>query len=257
VKIELPRKTSFFIKTRDEIFELLQFNEKHRSFFINNTVSSNGKIYVSSKIDPLFVFIQYVELHCKTKAQPLAQIFDGNSSIFLDVLKSEQMRLVADQKGPDDLQAFIFNEEKVIKWLKVKFERLKDVLKQKNIISSGSASLNFVQSSLNTNDEDMNDEIEATALGIISEYISLDLYEKLDAIYGISEKSKEPIAQKRKSGLNETEPDSKKIKTSPDDVLKETNVVKAKQPNKSSAKNQKLEKAAKGTKSISAFFSKK
>lgn len=171
----------------------------------------------------------------------------------------EQMRIVADQKGSDDLKAFIFNEEKVIKWLKIKFARIQESLKQQKIISSGSSSRNFVQSSLNDNETENDDEIAATALGIISEYISLDLYEKLDIIYGISEKSKEPIVQqhKRKSATNEKEPDSKKLKTESEEVLKENNAAKS-QPAKGTAKNAaKFEKAAKGTKSISSFFAKK
>jgi len=257
-KIELPRKTSMFLRSSNDIYELLQFNEKNRCFFVDNTVCSNGKIYITTKIDPLFVFIQYIEEHCKTRAQPLDQLLEKDAIIFLDVLKMDQMRLVADQKGPDDLKAFIFNEEKTIKWLKIKFKRIKESLKKQNIIKAGSSSMNFVQSTLDCDKTENDDEIESTALGIISEYISLDLYEKLDKIYGISEKCKEPIAQKRKSVANGNEPDSKKIKSEPDEnqiveILKE-NKVQAGKPVKNAAK---FEKAAKGTKSISSFFAKK
>lgn len=246
------------MKSEDSVYEVLQFNEKNRCFFIDNTVSSNGKVYITTKIDPLFIFIQFIEEHCKTRAQPLEQILDGNSHIFLDVLKTEQMKLVADQKGPEDLKAFMFNEEKVIKWLKIKFKRTRDNLKAQQIINAGSSSMNFVQSKLNSEDSENDDEIDSTALGIISEYISLDLYEKLDKIYGISEKSKEPISQKRKSTVNEHEPDSKKIKSEPEEILKENNSMAAKgQQVKSNKNTAKLEKAAKGSKSISSFFTKK
>lgn len=217
---------------------------------------SNGKIYISSKIDPLFIFIQYIEEHCKTKAQPLEQLLEGDAIIFLNSLKTSQMKMVADQKGPDDLKAFIFNEEKTLKWLKIKFARIQKSLRDQKIVFSGSMSMNFVQSSLNIDKDEKEDEdeIAATALGIISEYISLDLYEKLDNFYGISEKSKEPITQKRKTNI-ESEQDSKKIKVESDDVLRASNPVKP--PAKVSAKAAKLEKAAKGTKSINSFFTKK
>ncbi|XP_070495526.1 ribonuclease H2 subunit B [Chironomus tepperi] len=252
-KIELPRKTSMFLRSSNDIYELLQFNEKNRCFFVDNTVCSNGKIYLTTRIDPLFIFIQYIEAHCKSRAQPLDQILEKDAIIFLDVLKMDQMRLVADQKGPDDLKAFIFNEEKTIKWLKIKFKRIQESLKRQNIIKAGSASMNFVQSTLDCDKTENEDEVESTALGIISEYISLDLYEKLGNIFGISEKSKEPITQKRKSDVNHNEQDSKKIKSEPEEVLKENKVQPVK-PVKNAAK---FEKAAKGTKSISSFFAKK
>jgi ribonuclease H2 subunit B len=164
------------------------------------------------------------------------------------------MKMIATQKGPDDLKAFVFDEEKTLKWLKIKFSRIQESLRKQNIISSGSSSANFVDSLLIKNESENEDEIAATALGIISEYISLNLYEKLDNIYGISAKSKEPIAQqKRKSETkNSNEPDSKKIKSELE-VQKENKA----QPAKATAKSAKLEKAAKGSKSISSFFSKK
>lgn len=251
--VKLPRKTSMFIKTKDEIYEMMQFNEKNRCFFIENTVSSNGKIYTATKIDPIFIFIQFLEEHCKLKAQPLDQLLENDSIIFLDFLKLNQMKMVADQKGPDDLKAFLYNEEKTLKWLKIKFGRIQKSLREQNIIFSGIVSSNFIQSP--TVKEENEDEIAATALGIISEYISLDLYEKLDTFYGISEKSKEPIVQKRKSNANDNEPDSKKFKTEYEDILRQSNPVKPQ--GKITAKTAKMEKAAKGTKSINSFFTKK
>ena len=79
---------------KSKIFEVLQFNDKHRSWFINNTVCSNGKLYVVSKLDPLFIFIQYLEQSCKTNAKPITQVFIDDAEIFLDLFKKEQMNLV-------------------------------------------------------------------------------------------------------------------------------------------------------------------
>lgn len=79
---------------KSAISEVLQFNEKHRAWFINNTVCSNGKIYVVSKIDPMFIFIQFLEQNCKDKAKPLGQVFLDESEVFLDFFKVDQMKLV-------------------------------------------------------------------------------------------------------------------------------------------------------------------
>lgn len=258
--ISTPRKEMYILKSNDgSIYEIIQINEKNRCFFIDNTVSSNGKMYMTSKIDPLFIFIQLLEANCKEKAQPLDQLLEGNLIVLQDYLKLNQMKMIANQKGPDDLKAFVFDEEKTLKWLKIKFARIQDSLRKLNIISVGSTSLNFVDSSSKKNDVENEDEIATNALGIISEYISLNLYEKLDSFYGISEKSKEPIAQqKRKSNTkSNNEPDSKKIKSEPEETLKENYITKPPPSSKIVAKNAKLEKAAKGSKSISSFFTKK
>lgn len=247
-----------FVKSHDgtAVYELLQFNEKHRSWFLDETVCSNGKIYATSRVDPLFVFIQFLEKHCTTKAQPLDQIMEGPAEIFMNVLKLQQMKMIADQKGPDDLKAFKYNEEKTFKWLKMKFTAIKNSLREQNIISAGAKSMNYVKSST-SNDVIDEDAIAESALGIISEYISLELIEKLDSFYGISEKSMEP-SQKRKSELNGNENDRKRIKIEEQENHPDkspTNLAKA--PPKVTTKAKAMKKAAKGSKSISSFFAKK
>ena len=120
---------------------------------------------MASKIDPIFVFLQFVEAHCKDRAQPLNQFLSGGEAeIFIKHLKMEQMKLVADQKGPDDLKAFIFNEEKTLKWLKKKFELIKASLRSQHFVTSGSSSLNYVKTSAD-NEEVDEDAIAETALG--------------------------------------------------------------------------------------------
>lgn len=258
VKIELPRKTSTFIKSSNgEILELLQFNEKHRSWFIDDSVSSSGKIFVASKFDPVFLFLQYLEKHCTEKAQPLDQILDSAAEIFLEKVNLKQLRFVADQKGPDDLKAFVFNEEKSLKWLKKKFELTKSSLVQQKIVTSGVSSANFVQSTLLESENDA-EAIDEAALGILAEYISPELSEKLQKILGIVEKSAEASSNKRKSD-NLSGGDSKRIKIEEqENSLDTTNTLS--QPAaavKVSSKAKALEKAAKGTKSINSFFTKK
>lgn len=249
-----------FVKSSDgAIYELLQFNEKHRSWFLDDTVCSNGRIYVTSKIDPLFIFLQYLEEHCKTRAQPLDQILQGSAGIFVDVLKPQQMKMVADQKGPDDLKAFMFNEEKSLKWLQKKFELLQNSLRDQSIISSGASSMNFVKSSSEANSEAVDEDAIAEAtLGIISEYISLDLIEKLDAVYDISKKSASQTTQKRKSEVSGKDGDCKRLKVEDqENLLDIAPAIVIKKEVKVTTKSKALEKAAKGSKAINSFFTKK
>ena len=220
---------------------------------------SNGKLYLTTRIDPMFIFIQYIEEHSKTRAQPLDQIFAGNETKFLEYFTNSQMKMVADQKGSDDLKAFIYNEHKTLKWLKKKFTMLMKSLIQQNIISTGATSSNYVKSTTPGGDAIDEDAVKETALGIIQEYISLDLYEKLDTFYGITAKSEEKNTQKRKSEVTHgKQPKSKKIKMEDHENNVDDNVVvPVKAPPKPSNKDVKLLKASKGTKSISSFFAKK
>lgn len=241
-----------------EIVELLQFNEKHRSWFLDETVCSNGKIYLTSKVDPLFIFVQHLEEHCKTRAQPLEQLLEGSAEMFAQVLKLPQMKMVANQKGPDDLKAFLYDEEKTMKWLKIKFNLIKKSLKQKSFVESMNVatSMNYVKSSVEEEDIDDN-SLDSVALGIISEYISLDLIEKLDKVFKISEKSKEPLMIKRKSEAGGIGGDHKRIKVEEQENYHEMSSINVKKESKVTAKTKAMEKAAKGSKSISSFFTKK
>lgn len=253
-KVSINRKSFSILQTKRGIYELIQLNERNRSFFIENTVCSNGKIYMATKFDPLFVFINLIEENCKP--MPLDQLLAGNLILFQEHLKLSQMQMVANQKGPEDLKAFIYDENKTLKWLKIKFARIQHSLRQQKIITSGSTSLNFVQSKALKEEGENEDEIAATALGILSEYISLHLYEQLDNFYGVSEKSKEPIVQqKRKSEGIKEQPGSKKLKSEAEEVLRENTTVKS--TANTAPKNAKLEKAAKGTKAITSFFTRK
>lgn len=55
--------------------------------------------------------------------------------------------LVADCKGDQALQAYKFNEEKSLKWLQKKVEKVADLLKQKGVhVSQGAMSAVYVKS---------------------------------------------------------------------------------------------------------------
>lgn len=66
------------------------------------------------------------------------------------LLKSSGLKflnLISDRKGDEDLNAFKYNEEKTLAWLKKKTERVSDILKQKNInVSGGAVSATFIRS---------------------------------------------------------------------------------------------------------------
>lgn len=104
-------------------------------------------------------------------------------------------------------------------------------------------------------------ELLSYAFGMVSDYITLDLCEKLSAHLGL-EKVKAAAPGKRKS-LIELENNTLKRVKSEEDFSAANIETMSPSPlatvpeKKSSAKEKRLAKAASGTKSISSFFSKK
>lgn len=156
--------------------EVLIFDEGKRSWFIDDNVKSDGKLHLSTPIDPIFLILPYLRkvivifyllilslttlrFHLLKNqifslqsqlAQPLEQCLwdeDFPETSRLAQCKNLKLSLVADRKGDETLQAFKFNEEKSLKWLQKKVERVVDVLKQKGIhVSQGAMSATYVKS---------------------------------------------------------------------------------------------------------------
>lgn len=105
-------------------------------------------------------------------------------------------------------------------------------------------------------------ELLSYAFGIISEYITVDLSEKLSEHLGL-EKLKPAVAGKRKSMIDLEHKTLKQIKSednisivSNEPTLSPSAAFKEKEK-KVSTKDKQLAKAASGMKSISSFFTKK
>ncbi|XP_026482668.1 ribonuclease H2 subunit B-like isoform X2 [Ctenocephalides felis] len=235
----------------------MSFSESKRSWFINDTVASNGNLYLSTPIDPLFLILPYLYESCLNQASPLDQILKDPDFPATDRLlkcsSPEQLSLVADRKGSQDLNAYKFNKEKCLSWLATKVNLIAKVLKNKKLhVGSGAVSASFVKSEADVSDCD--DDYKAYAFGIISEYINYDLSKMLKVHLGIPE-TEQPDNQKRKS-LATNDKNTKKIKLEKDteDFVMPIKVEKPKAP---SAKEKAWGKAASGTKSISSFFMKK
>lgn len=126
--------------------------------------------------------------------------------------------------------------------------------------------LQFIHSSifmLNFQFSILENELLSYAFGIVSDYIPLDLCEKLSTHLGL-EKLKAAAAGKRKSLIELENNTLKRVKSEED--FSAANIDTMSPPSaplatvhekKVSAKEKRLAKAASGTKSISAFFTKK
>lgn len=102
-------------------------------------------------------------------------------------------------------------------------------------------------------------EFLSYAFGMVSDYIPLDLCEKLSAHLGL-EKLKASVPGKRKSLIELEHNTLKRVKSQEDFSAANIETVSpppAVQEKKTSAKQKQFAKAASGTKSISSFFTKK
>ncbi|KAL0117988.1 hypothetical protein PUN28_008989 [Cardiocondyla obscurior] len=244
--------------------EVLIFDEKKRSWFIDNNVKSDGKLYLSTPIDPIFLALPYLKK--SQLAQPLEQCLwdeDFPETSRLAHCENLNLSLVADCKGEESLQAFKYNEEKSLNWLQKKVEKVMHVLKEKGVhVSQGAMSATYVKSTK----YEIGTETEYLkyAYGIVSEYLAEDLSKKLAQHLNICNELEN---KKRQLSSPEDKTDDKKIKK---DSFEESSVSETEKQTKDANKSEKAQKstapgkkelarqrAAAGSKSITSFFQKK
>lgn len=248
-----------FSPANNSVQEILTFNEGKRSWFIEESVKSDGKMQLSTPIDPIFLVLPYLRKHCINQAIPLDQLLrDEEYPETERLLKSSGLKylnLIADRKGDEELNAFKYNEEKTLSWLKKKTERVADILKQKNInVGGGAVSATFIKSKSESFD---NDAYLKYAHGIVSEYLMEDLSSKLLKYLNLPEENN----LKRKSTSNQSQPDAKKPKIEDENKSSTSNVLDLSKPEPKpktslSSKDKARLKAASSSKSITSFFKK-
>ncbi|XP_057651292.1 ribonuclease H2 subunit B [Diorhabda carinulata] len=249
-----------FSPANNSVQEVLAYNEGKRSWFIDETVKSDGKMHLSTPIDPIFLVLPYLRRYCATQAIPLDQLLrDDEFPETERLLKSSGLKylnLIADKKGEEELNAFKYNEEKTLTWLKKKTERVADILKQKNInVTGGVISATYVKAV--RGDSTDNEAYLRYAHGIVSEYLMDDLSQKLLRYLNLPEDVQIQQNLKRKSGSLGGMMEPKKTKVEEENKSSTSNILDLSKPdNKLSTKDKNRAKAASGSKSISSFFKK-
>ncbi|KAK4879649.1 hypothetical protein RN001_007795 [Aquatica leii] len=253
-----------FSSANNSVQEILSFAEGKRSWFIEESVKSDGKMHLSTPIDPIFLVLPYLRKHCNSQAIPLDQLLRDDEFPQMErLLKCSGLKyltMVADRKGDEEINAYKYNEEKTLAWLQKKTERVAEILKQKKIhVLNGAASATFVESSRNENVN--NDAYLKHAHGIVSEYLMEDLSDKLLKHLNLSEDTTNTIL-KRKSAGSLIQPEAKVPKldeerTPPSNVLDLSKpTLKSVKPPIQTSKEKSRSKAATGSKSITHFFKK-
>jgi len=181
VKLRNPKSgnAELYLMNRGAVYQLHQFVEHPRSWFVDETVCRDGKITLTTQIDPLFLILPY--LNKGDKFRPLDQIVvDEELSEFKELtscLDSRKLASIADVKECPDLLVYRFNMDKCLCWLKRKMNALQNALRngRVHVSGAGAQAATFVRNKKEKAAGE--DDHLRYAHGIISEYLPEDISE--------------------------------------------------------------------------------
>lgn len=256
VKLRNPRTDSatMYIIDKDKktVHEIIAFDEGSRSWFIGQTIESNGKLHIISPLDVTYLILPY--LMKASRIVPLEHLLEDEEFpevSALDVVAADKdFSHVADRKGSPDLCAWKYNEDNTLEWLAGRVSRLSVLLHEKKVPTSAAQSLTYV---CPMNPQQAKEAYTVLAHGIISEYLPEELAKKLHKHLKLPEKKMKPKVLE--SVENRT---SKKQKVEgPTEDYSKDNLAENKGKITMTAKEKALAKSAAGSKSILSFFGKK
>lgn len=245
-----------FNKITKSLLELLSFSEDHRSWFIGERVVSDGRLVISTPVDPTFLILPY--LASAEKLVPLDHLLTDDKYPEVDVLVSLSSGLsrVADPRGAPDLCVWQYNETRCLDWLTDRVQAVQEVLAQQRVdLSEGAAALAYRRDS---SAPPQPVEYRRYAFGIVSQYLTPELAEQLRIKIDLPEPEK--LQAKKVVENSASSQNSKKRKHASEGPEEDYSKEAKKAPGKEGEKNAKqkaLAKSAEGTKNIMAFFKKK
>jgi len=238
-----------------KMFELMSYQESNRCWFIGDLVVEDGSLMISTPVNPVFIILPF--LIKSERNVPLEDLLENDEYSHLHELASVDCDLscVATQLGDPSLNVWKYDETKCLQWLKERVEAVKNVvMEQKVDLTAGAASLIY-----QANVDATSVEYTRFALGIVCEYLSEELVDKLTTNLNLPEPERTAGPVKRQSeGAPGKVPPAKKIKHEgpTEDYSKDAKKEKGKEA-ELNAKQKALAKSAEGTKNIMSFFKKK
>ncbi|KAL5005123.1 hypothetical protein ScPMuIL_018579 [Solemya velum] len=181
---------ALFLFTHEDknVYEVTRFREEFRAWLIDNTVQSDGGMMITTPVDPIFLILPYLIQSAESgKYMTLDQIIhDEDFPECIRLLHTSgisELHQVTETRGPDDLQAYKFDKDKALSWLKLKVESVTEVLMKKEVCVSGAKSVTYIAS--NKEKQSSKDEYLDYAYGIVSDYIPESLSTSLSQYLGI------------------------------------------------------------------------
>ncbi|XP_050008195.1 ribonuclease H2 subunit B isoform X6 [Alexandromys fortis] len=188
VKLASPRSGEGAIYLLDmclhQLFEIKIFKEKHRSWFINQSVQSGGLLHFATPMDPLFLLLHYlIKAGKEGKYQPLDQVVvDGMFPDCVLLLRfpelEKSLRHVTEEKEVNSKKYYKYSAEKTLKWLVKKVNQTVVALKANNI-NVGARVQSSAYFSGDRISRDKEEDYVRYAHGLISDYIPKELSDDL------------------------------------------------------------------------------
>ena len=262
LKLRHPKTNfgSYFLYNSVEktLLEVLSFNEEHRSWFIGSKVVGDGRMLLSTPVNPLFLLLPYIRK--PEKLVPLDQMVEDEDypeteSILLGALDDSKLSIVADRKGTKDLNVWKFNEEKTLSWLEKKVRSLAAVFEETSVDLSEGAASSILKSGGGGEDH----QYLRFGLGVLQEYLSPPLAAQLEERLDLPKEEVKAGSKRLSSAPTEEEENkpSKRVKLEGPSEDYSQGAKKSAAKEETSAKQKALAQSAKGTKSIMSFFGKK
>ena len=262
IKLRHPKTnlgTCFLYNSEEKtLYEMMSFTEEHRSWFVGNKVVGDGRMLLSTPVNPLFLLLPFMIK--SEKLVPLDQMVEDDDypeteSILLGSLDDSKLSIIADSKGTKDLNVWKFNEEKTLAWLEKKVRSLASVFEETSVDLSEGAAATILKSGGAGEDH----QYLRFGLGVLQEYLSPALTAQLEERLDLP-KEEVKTGSKRLSSAPTDEEENKpskrvKLEGPTEDYSQGAKKHVVKEEN--SAKQKALAQSAKGTKSIMSFFGKK
>lgn len=256
--------SKYLVSPKSGIQEIHQFQQRWASWFVGNTVCSNGSLYLSTPIDPLFLMIPALDKarehgnYCDIEQCIVCLLGEQHSQrcglLLGNVLDMKQggqniFENICDIKEACGQQYYKLSDEKTVSWLLKKIDMLKKGL------CSGKGSNNSSATAFSGMDDISLTSYAANFL--MSKYLAPKWREVLKRAMNFAEGDDGPMAETAdmirefpssgKDPINENE--TKRAKVDPKVAAK----AKAME-SRAAAKAAKLAKDAAGMRKMSSFF---
>lgn len=180
---------------RWEICEILKCSDSPRSWFIGDTLQTDGALFMCTPVDPLFLALPYFRIAAKSgKFTTLDAILDdsdtSNATNCFEVLSkcvpTQQWANISEAKsvGPET-RVYRYSSERTLTWLRRKVEALAEALREEGVyVGRGSQSAALLVSSTSSQFAEVTrDDFLSFASGMIGEYLDTDLGKELSSNY--------------------------------------------------------------------------
>ncbi|KAF9914457.1 Ribonuclease H2 subunit B [Lobosporangium transversale] len=260
ISILLPNPSSGlpsrYIIQEGRLFEMQVVDtEGLRSWFVGDTVQSDGSLYITTPIDPVFMFIPILDImrqktiDSEGRFLTIDTIFESDQYTSLRHLSQLHkielsLALVCEVRGSSIMKTFRLDDDKTMKWLKQKVELIV------NKFESVPALVESIAYTESLPEVCRKEAIVQSALRLVSAYLSDSWDAKLAAEYQFPELDK---MQSRTQLLSISDFGKRSGMDLDEDFKADKEIKKPKM----SVGQKKLAKASAGMKPISSFFAKK